>query len=419
MRFPFLLALAGCLILSTIPAPAQSTNAAPASDNPLSGLALGGDNGPTPASPAAPVHPAADGFVHPGILTGADDLAIIQKRVDRHDESDAIYQGWESVLHSRFANVDLTPHPFAIVERKPKDGEGDPAEERNEAMTAYTLTLMWVCNHDTHARDKALEIMNAWAAVFQTHRGDENRYLDSGWVLPVWCSAGELMRYGSVRGEVADWKTDDEAKFEAMIRALEANSVKILKGFNPNSNWGTTSFLADMSAGVFLGDHKMYARGKAALLEHMPKIITQDGYCNEVFRDAWHGTVALTGAIQAAEIARHQGDESVYLAQYDGQSDPRLLVAIRWYANPLRGIGVPMPPMTWKKAAWTYNSPGAARSIGGFEIALNYFTYLHPSPNLDDIRDAVLKTYRPSGQDNGLFIESDTLTHGDLNKKDN
>ena len=31
-----------------------------------------------------------------------------------------------------------------------------------------------------------------------------------------------------------------------------------------------------------------------------------------------------------------------------------------------------------------------------------------------EVVDAVLTTYRPGGHDNALFIESDTLTHGDL-----
>ena len=90
---------------------------------------------------------------------------------------------------------------------------------------------------------------------------------------------------------------------------------------------------------------------------------------------------------------------------------------MRWYANPLRGVLAALPPMggaRWKPDPWEFNAVRSSRNTGGFEIALNFYEWIEPSGDLDGFRDAVLKTYRPSGQDNGLFIESDTLTHGDL-----
>jgi hypothetical protein len=70
----------------------------------------------------------------------------------------------------------------------------------------------------------------------------------------------------------------------------------------------------------------------------------------------------------------------------------------------------------WKPNPWSFVA--ASRNAGGFEIALNFYQWIEPSDNIAEFRDAVLKTYRPSGQDNSLFIESDTLTHADLYKPD-
>lgn len=63
-----------------------------------------------------------------------------------------------------------------------------------------------------------------------------------------------------------------------------------------------------------------------------------------------------------------------------------------------------------------FDAVNSSRNTGGFEIAPNFYEWIEPSSNLADFRDAALKTYRPSEQDNGLFIQSDTLTHGDLYK---
>ena len=152
----------------------------------------------------------------------------------------------------------------------------------------------------------------------------------------------------------------------------------------------------------------------------MPEIIKKEGWCNEIFRDSWHGGVALTGTIEAAKVGRHQNDLSIYQAKYDGQTEPRIVVALRWYANPLRGIlSEPLPAMgggsLHKDAGWRYDARGASRSTGGFEMALNYYTRIDHQPGLEGFKDMVLRFYRPSGQNNSLFLTSDTLTHGELN----
>ena len=360
-------------------------------------------------------------FVHPGILTGQAELIAIRQHIATKDSKDVIFAGYESTMRTRFADVDFVPKPHARPKRMKATAPGEdgpPVDQRNSAMTAYTLALRWAVAGDSPARDKAIQIMDAWADVYEDQEGDENRFLDTSWATMPWCSAAELIRHADVGGKTADWPAERIEKFKTMVRRMNAQSSQIIvKPFNPGSNWGTSSMLADMSAGVFLDDRAMYERGRDALLKRMPDIVKKDGYCNEVFRDPWHGIVALTGTIQAAEVGRHQNDLSIYDAKYDDQADPRLLIAVRWYANPLRGKGVDLPPMggaKWKPKPWTFDAKNTSKNTGGFEIALNFYQWIEPSKGLEGFRDAVLKTYRPSGQDNALFIESDTLTHGDL-----
>ena len=367
---------------------------------------------------------AADEFHHPGILTSQAELEAIQQHVAGKDADDPIYAGYVSTMKTRFADVDFKPIVHARPKRlrpPPRPGaDGPPVDQRNSAMTAYTLALKWAVVGDEKARDKAIQIMDAWSSVYEDQEGDENRFLDTSWATMPWCAAAELIRYARVDGKVADWPAADVEQFKGMIRRMNAQSSQIIvRPFNPGSNWGTSSMLADMAAGVFLDDRAIYQRGRDAMLKYMPNIIKKDGYCNEVFRDPWHGIVALTGTIQAAEVGRHQDDLSIYHATYDGQDDPRLLISIRWYADPLRGKPVDLPPMggkRWKPDPWQFDAKNTSKNTGGFEIALNFYQWIEPSKNVSEFRDAVLKTYRPSGQDNALFIESDTLTHGDLNR---
>jgi hypothetical protein len=353
-------------------------------------------------------------FRHPGVLTSQAELDVLQKRVAAADSKDTTYAGYVSTMQTRFASLDYQPQPSARIkrgDRKPKDG---PSQMRDSAMTAYTLTLKWAITGDAAARDKAQSIMAAWADVYEGSDGDINRFLDASWVLAPWSAAGELMLYAKVDGKTSEWAPEKVKSFQSMIRKLSDTSVGIFDPKYAPGNWQTSASLAAMAAGVFLDDPKLYTRGRDYQLKNIPKVILKAGYCNEIFRDPWHGMVSLTGLLQAAEVGRHQGDLSLFNAKYDGQTDPRLLVSLRWYADPLRGIPVDVPPMggpKWKPNPWQFTAGGnAARSTGGWEIGLNFYKYIEPSTDLKQYEDAVLKSYRPSGQDNALFIESDTLT---------
>jgi hypothetical protein len=365
---------------------------------------------------------APQSFIHPGVLTSQAELEVIQKRVAAADPRETTYAGYLSTMKSRFADLNYQPLPAARIKRgdhKPQDG---PSRMRDSAMTAYTLALKWAATGDLAARDKAQQIMAAWADVYQGSDGDINRFLDSSWVLAPWCAAGELMLHARVNGKGSDWPPENVAAFKVMIRRLSDTSRNIFDPKYAPGNWQTSASLAAMAAGVFLDDRQLYAQGRDYQLKNIPKVVLNPGYCNEIFRDPWHGMVSLTGLLEAAEVGRHQGDLSLFRAKYDGQSDPRLLVSLRWYADPMRGVPVDVPPMggpKWKPRPWRFVAGGnAARSTGGWEIGLNFYKYIEPSRGLQPFEDAVLKSYRPSGQDNAIFIESDSLTQGDLYKPD-
>ena len=367
--------------------------------------------------PRVRAEPAPTTFVHPGVLTSQAELDVIRKHVAAANPGDPIYAGYQSLLKTRFVDTGHVPKPAARLKRG--DGKPDsPSRMRESAMTAYSLTLKWAAAGDAAARDKAQSIMSAWADVYEGSDGDINRFLDASWVLAPWCAAGELMLHANIDGQTAGWEAARVAKFKAMVRNLSDVSRPIFDPKYAPGNWQTSASLGGMMAGIFLDEPTLYTEGRDYQLKNMPRVLTKAGYCNEIFRDPWHGIVSLTGLMQAAEVGRHQGDLSLFHAKYDGQSEPRLLVCLKWYADPLRGKGVAVPPMggpKWKTKPWTFTAGGnAARSTGAWEIGLNFYKNVEPATGLDEYEDAVKTAYRPSGQDNALFIESDSMTHGDL-----
>ena len=368
---------------------------------------------------AAAADPVPRAFAHPGIFTNRAELSVLQQHVAAADPADATFAGYRSTMATRFADVAFTPHPVAHVRRGDRTPVDSAVLERDSAMTAYTLTLRWAATGDAAACGKAQAIMDAWADVFVSDDGDINRFLDSAWALAPWCAAAELMEHGTVRGRHAGWPPPRVARFKAMVRKLSDISIGIFDPKYAAGNWQTSASLGNMEAGVLLDDPGLYSRARDYQLRNMPKVLLKAGYCNEIFRDPWHGTVSLTGVLQAAEVGRHQNDLSLYHARYDGQADPRLLVCLRWYADPFRGIPVNVPPMggpKWKPKPWQYVGNAALRTTGGWEMGLTFYRDIEPSAGLDGYADAVLTRYRPSGQDNALFVESDTFTVGDLYK---
>ena len=376
------------------------------------------------APPSTAATDADRRFVHPGIFSSQAELETIRRRVAARNPADPMVAGWKSVVEGKYSNLNYQPQPVAIVTRSNKSPS--PVNERDAAMVSYVLALRWVLSGDEAARTKALSVTKAWADVFQDHEGDVNTHLDSAWVVTVWSAAGELLKHGRYMGRGANWPAADLEKFAAMVRKLEAQSSHILtdpqwKGHT--GNWDSSAMLGDMAAGVFLDDRAMYERGRSMVAEFMPRMLHKEGWPTEVFRDPWHCGVTLTGIIEAAEVARHQGnDTSLYEAKYDGQNEPRIAAVLKWSANPLRGIpSGPMPAFNvgpvylHKQAGWRYDAKGQTRNTGAFDMALNYYTRITHLPGMDDVKDMTLRYYRPSGQDNSLFITSDSLTHGDLN----
>ena len=362
-------------------------------------------------------------FSHPGIYSSQAELDAIRTRLAQNYASDAMVQGYARLTstsrpNSTYSPADsnYTPEPSSVITRA--GNSPVPAQEREDASAAYTQAVIWLAKGSSAARDKAIQIMMAWANLNPTRGTDQGDTLDAAWVCSEWAATGELMEYATYNGEGSGWLSSDITTFKTFV-ANTATKATGVYSINPDSNWGVSGVLAEMAAGVFTDNRSLYNDGLARLPAIRSDVITSSGATNEISRDPWHGTISITGLIQGAEVARHQGDQSLYLAKRSASdADPAIVLALRWNANPLQGIAQTLPDGTTYNAVVRSltgpNSNGTAEQSGGWEMAMNYYTYVHPTINLQNFRNMVLTQYRSSNQPDPIWLSSDTLTHGDL-----
>ena len=75
---------------------------------------------PTPA-PAGDATAATSGpFVHPGVFSSQNELETMRRRLATRMPSDPMVAGCQSVMASRYADVNNQPEPVAIVTRADK-----------------------------------------------------------------------------------------------------------------------------------------------------------------------------------------------------------------------------------------------------------------------------------------------------------
>lgn len=145
---------------------------------------------------------APSNWVHPGVYLDAPALAFITGQVAAgkvvHSwggSNTTAYTAYEAMLNSSWASLDREPTPFVSVEcgsnSNPNIG---CTEERQDALAAYTMALLWTITLDHRYADKAISIFNAWSPVIQNHTMS-NAPLQTGWAGVSWPRAAEIIRH--------------------------------------------------------------------------------------------------------------------------------------------------------------------------------------------------------------------------------
>lgn len=316
------------------------------------------------------VSPAAGAdapFVHPGMLHGSGDLARIRRHVAAGDAPWS--EGFSVFRADPASQADWVPRgPFATVTCGQPTNEGSTPMYL-DANAAYQNALMWALTGDaSHAR-RALIILNAWAGTLREMNGHDVQ-LGAGLHGFKFLNAAELMRHTA-----SGWAPADQARFEAMVRAVILPKVREFATF-ANGNWDAACVATLLCAGVFLDDRALwnravaYYRGGAGNGRLTHYICNAAGQCQESGRDQAHTQLGLGLLAQACEVAWQQG-----LDLY-AEADNRLLRGFEYTARYNLGYEVPFEPHVdttgkYRHAAISTQSRGRLRPV--FEMVWNHY----------------------------------------------
>ncbi|GGU52508.1 alginate lyase family protein [Streptomyces daghestanicus] len=367
---------------------------------------------------AWPADAAPTAFAHPGVTVSRAQLDFTRAKTD------AGAQPWkgalDQMLASRYADLNRTPKPRAVVEcgsySNPNNGCTD---EREDAIAAYTDALAWYLTRDERYAKKAIQLMDAWSAVITDHT-NSNAPLQTGWAGSSWPKAAEIIKY-TYTGTWAN-----SGRFAAMLR--DVYLPEVINGSNSNGNWELSMMEAAVGISVFLEDRASYDKAMAKFrtrtaayvylasdgdlpktvpsqnLNTRDKIVTYwqgqttfvTGLTQETCRDLTHTGYGISAISHVAETSRIQGTDL-----YGTDVGERLRQALGFQSTYELGAAVP----GWLCGGSLHLGLGPVTEVG--------YNALHNRRGVAMTNtQALTERSRPAGTNN-LFTAWETLTHGD------
>jgi hypothetical protein len=363
---------------------------------------------------SAPATAAPPTFTHPGVLVSRPMLDFVTGKVN------ANAQPWRNAYNqmtgSAYASLTRTAKPRAIVECGPYSNPNlGCTDERQDAIAAYTLALIWYITQDARYATKSIQIMDAWSNTIQDHT-NSNAPLQSAWSGVSWAQAAELIKYA-----YGDWP--NAGRFGTMLR--DVYLPKIINGnATSNGNWELTMMEATLGISVFLEDRMVYDRAVTKYRTRVPAFVylasdgalprtppgsgidTRDeivrywqgqgtfseGLTQETCRDFTHTGYGIASIANFAETTRIQG-QSLYPEIGD-----RLRTALGFQSR----YELEAPP-SWLCGGTVHRGLGPVTEVGFNQLNTRQGIVM---PNTQTFTERS----RPQGT-NSLFVSWQTLTH--------
>ncbi|WP_329311345.1 alginate lyase family protein [Streptomyces sp. NBC_01262] len=373
-----------------------------------------------PAAARAAAHAVApQGFRHPGVLLDRGQLDIIRRRV--HAGQQPWASAFEAMRASRYGQTGYTPHPRDVVVCPWDNGPSNGcADEREDALAAYTQALLWSVTQDRTHAEAAIRIMDAWSGTLKDHtEGDAG--LQAAWAGASWARAAEIIRW-----TYHEWPQWGVERFSDMLRNVY---LPELEGGAPdyNGNWDLTMEDAATGIAVFLDDRHAFDEAIGRFRERVrayfhlesdgpvppappgssirtPDQIAAywygqreypDGIAQETCRNFKHVGYSLAATAHVAETAFHQGLD-LWSEIHD-----RVRAALEFHTR--YELGEPVPG--WLCGGHVELGLGPVT-----EVAVNHLRHRLGM----EMPQTLLYTarQRPEGT-NDLFVAWETLTHAD------
>ncbi|MFA6960980.1 MAG: alginate lyase family protein [Opitutaceae bacterium] len=342
--------------------------------------------------------PAAQPFVHPGLLQSQADIDFVRARLAAGEEP------WTSALAAmragEFCSLDYRPKIIPVINPHDKT----VGYLMKDASSAYGHALLWCLTGERAHADRAIEILDASGSTLQEiliGRSDQGK-VTAGFVGGKFANAAELMAHcRQPDGSTAGWSGESADRFRRMLLAVFYPRVETFKP-EFNGNWDACMIATMMSLAVFCDDHAkfnravdyyLHGKGNGAITHY----IYTHGENQESGRDQVHGQMGLGSLAASAEIGKKQG-----LDLY-GAAGNRLAAGYEHMAAYLAGQDVkivgPVP----------VSPHGRDRFMPVWELAYQHYV-IEKKLTLPFLRE-VAEKHRPEGVDLIVLQSWGTLTN--------
>ncbi len=283
------------------------------------------------------------GFRHPGALHTQEDFDRVKALLAANDP--ITVAAYANLVSNAYSQSNVQTYPTEIIVRGGGSGENYMNAARGAAM-AYQNALRWKISGDAAHAERAVLILNSWAAICKGIGGDTNQSLASGLYGYQFANAAEIMR------DYEGWNSDDFKNFqEWMLSVWYPRCIDFLRRRHDTwasgrpghywSNWGLCNALALVSIGILCDDVHIYNQGLSFYKydqvgvfteERIPPIINDGltefagnlipaihaddrgpygflGQMQESGRDQGHALMALGLAVDICQIGWNQGDD--------------------------------------------------------------------------------------------------------------
>jgi len=272
---------------------------------------------PTPKEEAAVIASAVaiTTFVHPGILNTKESLDKIGAEVNGGDA--VRLAAYQKVLD--YINGNALPTKFWETVTVGSNGATTESKSqiRKDAILAYALALRWAKTGTMTYAQQAINILNGWSYTFKQYAvlSGSNALqpsLEASWTTPSFVAAAEILRYYKAFGQASGWTDADITQFINYLNLVKNTYINNTPAYN--NNWNASAGYARMTIGIFMDNTTVYQNGYNIIQSHLPIIIKSDGtipeYCDR--NDCVHYQYSLTAFSYAAQLARIQGDNSLF-----------------------------------------------------------------------------------------------------------
>jgi len=350
---------------------------------------------------------AQEQFVHPSIISTQEGLDYA-RTVIASDPDHPMTEAFGIMAADPYASLTYTPAPLARVNVS-EGNAGGSTQWFADGQAARTHALMWAITGNPAHRDKAIEILDGWASVFQEIHDTKGNYetvewATASWGVPMWAGAAELIRYydnGAAGWPGASIQRFSEFLDKLYVYAYEGTYRTDFSSAHPKNNKGASSHFACMAIGIFQNDMGRYSYGRSKIEWMLPLYIQASGKVNFYDnRDLYHPLFGLISLAHACETAWNQGDD---LYAVKGQhATPCLARAFEYYANEYLQL----------------SSEGGTYGFfkgPGWEVARNHYK-LRRGMSLPKLEQMLLNHARPRmGRVKlDMWLLWNTVTHGEL-----